>query len=188
MSTGDHGGPEGIIDFEHPAARFVADSALQLDVCASLLALADSLPGSLNATTVGVLAQLVPATWASHLALIGEAILPLIEGRHPELAELHNRFAPINRQHIEISGVNDELVECFGMIARGDAVEPGMLSYLLRSAAERRREHVDWEQLLLRPLLPQTLSPAERKAFLAWAAANPWPYELIKTRPISGFH
>lgn len=188
MSTDDHSGPGGHVDFEHPAARFGADCVLQLDVCKSLLAVADSLPGSLNATTLDVLSNLVPATWTSHLALIGEAILPLIAHRHQGMHDLHTRFAPLTRQNIEISGINDELVECFGMIARGEKVEDGMLGYLIRNAAERRREHVDWEQVLLGPLLPRTLTPAERKMFLTWVSENPWPYDLIDARSISDLH
>ncbi|MBS0233243.1 MAG: hypothetical protein JSR99_07130 [Proteobacteria bacterium] len=188
MSTDDNGRPTGNVDAEHPAARFAADCALQLDICASLLAVADRLPGSLNVTTLDVLSKLVPATWSSHLALIGEAILPLVERRHEGMHDLHTRFTPLGRQHIEISGINDELIECFGMITRGEPVEQGMLGYLIRNAAERRREHVEWEQALLGPLLPQTLTPTERKVFLKWTSANPWPYELLNTRPIRDVH
>lgn len=188
MSTDDHGCPEGHVDLEHPAARFAADCALQLDVCKSLLAVADSLPGSLNATTLDVLSNLVPATWASHLALIGGAILPLISHRHGGMVDLHYRFAPLARQHIEISGTNEELVECFGRAGRGEKVEEGMLGYLIRNTAERRREHVDWEQVLLGPLLPRILTPAERNIFLTWASANPWPYDPFNAPPMPGVH
>ncbi len=163
-------------DAEHPAARFAADCALQLDICRSLLAVADSLPGALNVQALEVLSKLVPATWASHLTLQGEAILPLIARRQEGVENFQSRFAPFARQHIEISGINDELVECFAMVARGEPIEQGMLSYLIRNAAERRREHIDWERVLLAPLLPQTLTPDERRGYLNWASANPWPY------------
>lgn len=164
-------------DSEHPAARFAADCALQLDICKSLLAVADSLPGSLNATIIDILSKLLRATWTSHLTLEGDVILPLIERRHEGICGLHDRFAPLTQQHIEISGVNDELIDCFDMIERGESVDSAMLGFLLRNAAERRREHVDWEKVLLGPLLPQTLTPVERQMFSAWASANPWPFD-----------
>lgn len=188
MSTDGHDHARGNTDAEHPAARFAADCALQLDICKSLLAVADSLPRSLNAKTIDVLSKLVPTTWNSHLTLQAEVILPLIAQRHDDFASLHSRFAPLTRQHIEISGVNDELVECFGMVSRGEAVEEGMLGYLIRNAAERRREHVDWEQVLVGPLLPRTLTPSERKMFLDWAGANPWPYEGFSALSLTDLH
>ncbi|HML27506.1 MAG TPA: hypothetical protein PKE16_01450 [Hyphomicrobium sp.] len=150
---------------------------MQLDICKSLLAVADSLPGSLNATIIDVLTKLLQATWTSHLTLQGEVILPLIERRHPDICGLHDRFVPLTQQHIEISGVNDELIDCFGMIGRSEAVDSAMLGFLLRNAAERRREHVEWEKVLLGPLLPETLTPVERQMFLAWTSANPWPFD-----------
>jgi hypothetical protein len=164
-------------DAEHPAARFAADCTLQFDICRSLLAVADRLPHALNVQALEVLSKLVPATWTSHLALQADAILPLITRRQDRAAEpFLSRFAPFAQQHIEISGVNDELVECFGMISRGEPLERGMLGYLIRNAAERRREHVDWERVFLAPLLPQSLAPEERRNYQDWAAANPWPY------------
>ncbi|MFT3732182.1 MAG: hypothetical protein QM780_12320 [Hyphomicrobium sp.] len=178
MATDDRPPAEWDADAEHPAARFAADCALQLDICKSLLAVADSLPGSLNPTTIDVLSKLVQSTWSSHLTLQSQAILPLISQRHEHL---HERFVPLTRQHIEISGINDELVECFDMVSSGEHVDRGMLGYLIRNAAERRREHVDWEKVLLGPLLPQTLSPAERQRFSDWVAANPWPVEGLRT-------
>jgi hypothetical protein len=97
--------------------------------------------------------------------------------RHEGHPEFYDRFIPLSRQHIEISGANDELIDCLEMAARGDAIDNGMLGYVLRYAAERRREHVEWEQALLGPLLPKTLTPVERKLFAEWAAANPWPFD-----------
>jgi hypothetical protein len=172
-------------DGEHPAARFEADCALQLDVCKSLLAVADRLPEAINAQTLAVLSVLVPTTWTSHLTLQGEAILPLIARRHEESVSFQSRFQPLARQHIEISGINDEIVECFGMLERGETVETGMFGYLIRNAAERRREHIDWERVLLGPLLPQNLTPIERQTYLAWASAHPWPYDDFKARSMT---
>jgi hypothetical protein len=177
MPTNQPASVDRNIDGEHPAARFAADCELQLDLCRSLLAVADSLPHSLNPATLEILSKLVPSTWTSHLALQGEAILPLVERRHEDFFELHDRFAPLTRQHIEISGVNDELVDCFETVIRGEPIDSGMLGYLIRNAAERRREHVDWERALIGPLIPKTLTPIERKLFSDWASANPWPFE-----------
>lgn len=180
MATDDRIRAAWTNDAEHPATRFAADCALQLDVCKSLLAVADVLPGSMNTKTIDVLTKLVPSTWTSHLTLQGGAILPLITRRGGCLPDLESRLAPLARQHIEISGINDELVECFNMVTRGETIDSGMLGYLIRNAAERRREHVDWEQVLLGPLLPQTLTPAERQMFSNWTSANPWPFEGFK--------
>lgn len=164
-------------DSEHPAARFAADSAMQLDICKSLLAVADTLPGSPNTTTIAILSKLLHSTWAAHLKLIGDVIVPLIARRHEGVYDVQRLFNPLTRQHIEISSLNDELAESFEMVVQGEAVASSMLGFLIRNAAERRREHVDWEQALLGPLLPKILTPAERQVYADWAAANPWPYE-----------
>lgn len=175
-------------DNEHPAARFTADCALQLDICASLLAVADSLPGSLNTTTIDILSKLVQSTWEAHLKLLGEVILPLITRRHENITDVQKLFTPLTRQHIEISSLNDELAECFEMVAQGESVESSMLGFLIRNAAERRREHVEWEKALLGPLLPKVITPAERQAYAEWVAANPWPYEGFNVPTINGLN
>lgn len=167
-------------DVGHPAARFAADCTLQVDICKSLLAVADSLPGPFDATTIEVLSKLLQPTWNSHVAFQSQVLVPLIERRHESLADLSHRVAPLSRQHIEISGINDEVAEYFDMIACGEEVEAEMFGYLIRNAAERRREHVDWEMVLLGPLLPHILTPAERHMFSDWAAANPWPFDGFK--------
>ncbi|MBS0251742.1 MAG: hypothetical protein JSR78_11845 [Proteobacteria bacterium] len=185
MATNDRSHSAWTTDSEHPEARFAADYALQLDICASLLAVADSLPGSLNTTTIDILSKLVQSTWEAHLKLLGEVILPLVARRHESISDVQKLFTPLTRQHIEISSLNDELTECFEMIARGEPVESGMLGFLIRNAADRRREHVDWEKALLSPLLPKILSPTERQVYAEWAAANPWPYEGFNVPNIS---
>lgn len=188
MATNNRPHMAGTTDSEHPAARFKADCALQLDICKSLLAVADSLPGSLNTTTIDILSKLLQSTWAAHLKLQDEVIVPLIARRHEAISDVCKCFTPLTRQHIEISGINDELAECFDMIAKGEPVESSMLGFLIRNAAERRHEHVEWEKTLLGPLLPKTLTPAERQVYWGWAAANPWPYEGFKVLTMSNLN
>lgn len=177
MATNERPNLAWTTDSEHPAARFAADCTLQLDICKSLLAVADTLPGAPNTTTIAILSKLLHPTWTAHLKLLGDVILPLIARRHENISDVQKLFSPLTRQHIEISSLNDELAECFEMVAQGEAVDSSMLGFLIRNAAERRREHVDWEQALLGPLLPKVLTPAERQVYAAWATANPWPYE-----------
>ncbi|RUP00441.1 hypothetical protein [Hyphomicrobium sp.] len=186
VSTGGNAGWNE--DAEHPATRFAADCALQLDVCNSLLAVADALPAGLNVKTLEVLSKLTPVTWTSHLALQNEAIIPLIVRRQEQPEAFLARFDPFARQHIEISSLNDELVDFFRAISGGERVENNMIGYLIRSVADRRREHVEWERVLLGPLLPQTLAPAERRMFMEWSAANPWPYDDFKRLSISNLN
>jgi hypothetical protein len=177
MPAESHTRAEFNVDNEHPAARFAADCALQHDVCKSLLAMADVLPQTLDREAVLFLSKIASSTWSAHVVFQGEVIMPLIKQRHEGHSEFYDRFIPLSRQHIEISGANDELVDCLEMAARGEAIDRGMLGYVIRYAAERRREHVEWEQTLLGPMLPKTLTPVERKIFAEWAAANPWPFD-----------
>jgi hypothetical protein len=186
MASGDRPSSGSAADSGHPAARFAADCALQLDICQSLLAIADKLPGSVSTTTIDVISNLLQTTWTSHLTLQKNMLLPLIQRRHQEVGTETGRFAPLTKQHIEISGINDELIECFRMFARGEAIDAETLGYLIRNAAERRREHVEWEKSLLAPLLPEILTPVERRIFSEWAAANPWPFDDFKAITMRG--
>ncbi len=177
MPADPHAHREFNADSEHPAARFAADCALQQDVCKSLLAAADALPNALDREAILFLSKIISSTWSAHIVFQGEVIMPLVKQRHEGRPEFYGRFIPLSRQHIEISGANDEVIDCLETAARGEAIDNGMLGYVLRYAAERRREHIEWEQALLGPLLPKTLTPVERKIFAEWVAANPWPFE-----------
>jgi hypothetical protein len=170
----DTSGENSDVDNEHPAARLAADCALQEDVCKSLLAMADRLPQSLDQDAVLALSKLIPSTWSAHVTFHHEVVVPLAS-RHPNC--LCDQLELLARQHIEISGANDELLDCLEMTVRGETVDAGMLGYLIRYVAERRRDHVEWEKSLVGPSLPKTLTPAERKIFSEWVAANPQPFE-----------
>ena len=165
------------VDNEHPAARFAADCALQHDVCKSLLAVADCLPQSLDPEAVRLFLNVVPSTWSAHVAFLDGVVFPLIQQRYENHTSLHSRFTRLKQQHIEISGANDELIDCLETVARGEPIDRGLLGYVIRYAAERRREHVEWERTLLGPMFPKTLTPVERKIFAEWVAANPWPFD-----------
>ena len=168
-----------IFDSEHPGARFAADCALQLEVCKSLLSLADSLPNNLDRVAMGHLAKAVPLTWAAHVAFQTEIVLPLLKRRHEGETDVLSCFVHLEQQHVEVAGVNDELLEQLEAVVRGEPVDSEVFAYVLRNAADRRREHVEWEKLLLGWLFPQALAPIERQAFLAWTLANPWPFKGI---------
>jgi hypothetical protein len=166
-------------DSEHPGARFAADCTLQLEVCKSLLSLADSLPNVVDRVAMGHLAKVVPLTWTAHVAFQSEVVLPLLKRRHEGESDVLKCFVRLEQQHVEVAGVNDELLEQLEAAARGEAIDSEVFAYVLRNAADRRREHVEWEKLLLGWLFPRALAPIERQTFLAWSLANPWPFEGI---------
>jgi hypothetical protein len=177
MPIEQHINIESIFDCEHPVARFAADCALQLEVCRSLFALADHLPGTTDREAIVYLVKALPATWAAHVAFQSEAAFPLLARRHESERHILQCLVRFDRQHIEVAGVTDELVDQLQVLLSGDAVDTETLGRLARNASERRREHVEWEAVLLDPLFPRVLAPVERQAFAAWSSANPWPFD-----------
>jgi hypothetical protein len=170
-------------DGEHPASRFAADCALQLEVCKSLLALADSLPNNLSPQAMAHLARVVPLTLCAHTAFQAESAFPLLKRRNDCDTGLLDCFARLEKQHVEVASADDELLEQMAAAMRGETIDPEVFAYVIRNAAERRREHVEWEMLLLGKLFPINLTPAEREGFRRWASANPWPIEGLERGP-----
>ena len=166
---------DSIFDSEHPAARFAVDGALQLELCRSMLDLAEHLPGRLDREAIAYFLKVLPTTWAAHVTFQSEAAFPLLKRRYEDEREILRCLGRLERQHIEIAGVNDELIEQLLYVLNGEPVDCEMLGYLIRNASDRRREHVEWEQSFLSSLFPRLLVPIERQAFLAWSSANPWP-------------
>ncbi len=168
---------EFVFDSEHPAARFTADCALQLEVCRSLIALADHLPGTMDREAIVYLVRALPATWAAHVTFQSEAAFPLLARRHESDHHILQCLGRLDQQHMEVAGVTDEFVDQLRAFLSGDAVDAEILGRLARNASERRREHVEWEKVLLDPLFPRVLAPVERQAFVAWSSENPWPFD-----------
>lgn len=160
-------------DEDHPGARFLADHALQLEVCRGLLALADGLPKTADHNLTQRLIEIFNAAWLGHVRFQEEVICPLLKRRHGggqwECAAL------FDRQHSEIRFANDELVETLRVAVSSGAASDA-LAYLLRHVSERRRDHIEAEHVLLLPVLREALAPIERKTYLEWAAANPLPF------------
>jgi hypothetical protein len=177
---------ESIFDSEHPAARFTADCALQKEICRSLLALADHLPGTVDSQAIAYLVRALPATWAAHVAFQADAAFPLLARRHESERHILQCLERLEQQHLAITGVTDELVDQLRALPSGDAVDAETLGRLARNASERRMEHVEWETLLLDPLFPRVLAPVERQAFVAWSSANPWPFDQTQRSIVGG--
>ncbi len=163
-------------DEDHPGARFLADLALQLEACRGLLALADGLPKAADYNLAQRLIEIFNAAWVGHVRFQEEVIYPLLKRRLRE--EQCRSAALFDRQHKEIQFADDEVVDTLRM-ARSSEAASDALSYLLRLVAERRRDHIEAEQVLLLPVLPQMLTPIERKMYIEWAAANPLPFAGI---------
>jgi len=142
----EHFDLDSIFDSEHPAARFAVDGTLQLELCRSLLDLAEHLPDRLDREAVVYFLKVLPATWAAHTAFQSEAAFPLLKRRYEGERDILKCLGRLERQHIEIAGANDELVEQLLHVLNGEPVDCEMLGYLIRNASDRRREHVEWEQ------------------------------------------
>ena len=147
---------------EHPAARFAVDGALHLELCKSLLDLAEHLPGRLDREGIAYFLKVLASTWEAHVAFQSEAAFPLLKRRYEGDRDVLKCLGRLERQHIEIAGSNDELIEQLVHVLNGETVDCEMLGYLIRNAAERRREHVEWEQSFLNSLFPRLLMPLER--------------------------
>jgi hypothetical protein len=123
---------------------------------------------------------------AAHVVFQSEAAFPLLKRRYEENRNLLRCFRRLEHQHIKIAGADDELMDLLKAALGGETVDIEMLGYLIRNAAELRREHVEWEQALLSWLFPSVLAPVERQAFVKWSTENPWPFDGLKPSDATG--
>ncbi len=160
-------------DEDHPGARFLADHAMQKEVCRSHLALADELPEALSHPTGKRLIQIFRGSWEAHVRLYEDVISPLLL-RSCDDAQRCLCATHLPDQHVAIARANEELAQTAAEVASGASTVDG-LAYLLRKIAERRNDHIMAERLLVIPALPLALAPFERESYRQWVTQNPWP-------------
>jgi hypothetical protein len=155
---------------------------LQLEICAALESLADSLPDVADLRLARALTGVLEPSWTEHVSFQEEALFPVLMKRHDHSKSLQTELERFQREHVKISDGNAELGEQIELLIGGEAPDPGMLGYLLRNIFESRRRHIDDEAALIEAFLPSLLTPADRVALEMWMATRkkpPFPISLL---------
>lgn len=130
-----------------------ANMKLQLDLCADLEAIADSLPDNVDPQNCLRMAQRIcPAIRAVH-EFEEKSIFPLLRAAAP-LEEIDQTIERLRFEHWEDESFASELQESLhGLIHGGEPVAVDSLAYMLRGFFEGMRRHVAFEREHLLPLL-----------------------------------
>lgn len=155
------------------ARRLDADRTLQLEICCALETLADELPEVPDLRLARVVNSILRSSWDEHTGFQEDVLFPILARRDHGTGQLAVLVDRLRREHIEISERNHELSDHLLDLLLTPAQDPVRLGYILRSAFENRRRHVELEDEILAPLLPETLAPFDRRLLEGWDAARP---------------
>lgn len=158
-----------------PCQRVAVDRMLQFEICCALECLADGLPDIKDLRLARALISVLEPSWLEHVSFQDEALFPILLRRHHASRELAQSLERLRRDHIEIGDRNREVNEQIELLLAGDAPDPEMFGYLLRSAFDSRRRHIESELVLVEAYLPSMLTPAERTIVDVWHSTRPQP-------------
>ena len=148
---------------------------LQFEICCALECLADGLPEVTDLRLARALITVLEPSWMEHVSFQDEALFPILLRRHHHSRDLAVSLDRLRRDHMEISDRNREVSEQIELLLAGDEPDPEMFGFMLRSAFDSRRRHMESELVLVEAYLPSMLTPAERTIVDRWHSARPQP-------------
>ena len=152
-----------------------ADATLHLCIADALETLADQLPGRIDPDLVIALKDVLELSWVEHLRCHEELILPLLERAGLDGADTLSEIALLDREHFQIAGANDEVIEQLQRLGAGERLNYETLGYILRGAFEGRRRHLDWETTFLGRVLLDGRTAIAEDVLASWCVGHPRP-------------
>ncbi|GGA44249.1 hemerythrin domain-containing protein [Pelagibacterium lentulum] len=146
-SRSDRHDPYGLGDF------LLASHRDQLALCASLEAIADSLPAQIDRPAcINAARALSPVISHAH-TLEEDVVFPAIARRWPQLSGLTRTIERLKFEHLEDICFSEELYDALMTYGRGeDRPAPEAFGYMLRGFFEGLRRHIAFEQEVIVPL------------------------------------
>ncbi|MCR9256781.1 MAG: hemerythrin domain-containing protein [Alphaproteobacteria bacterium] len=156
-----------------PIALIRQDHIRQLEICADLESIADSLPHDVDKTLCERLSALLPVSLKLHHKDEERALLPILR-QIPQIAETVKTVQDrLEEEHTTDEDFADELAAALADVADlGWPENPEMLGYMLRGYFESHRRHIAWEEAVLLPLADAHLSRSQRHDMAAIMAEN----------------
>jgi hypothetical protein len=174
--TGRARRPSGSGPQDYISARIAADFALQLDICDALESLADSLPCRDDMTLARMLAAIAEPSWAEHVRFQEAALFPVLKSLTAnKRCDACEGLDALEAEHGTCLGQTQEMAEQLRFFVAGEEIDGALMGYTLRSAFDGRRRHIEREQALLTPLLPDILKSSHRSQLESWLVSNAWP-------------
>lgn len=151
------------------------EAALHLGIADALELLADQLPGRIELDLVAALQNVLEPSWDEHLNCHEELIMPLIERAGLDGPDTLAEIALLDREHYQIAGVNDEVIEQLMRLASGERLNYETFGYILRGAFEGRRRHLDWETTFFGRVLFDGRAAISGDLLESWCAGHRRP-------------
>lgn len=105
------------------------------------------------------------------MALQERVLFPMLQRRQPDSCTLSNALGGLTREHAAIRKGDRELRRQIGLLIRGHPRRP-TLKRQLRTAAVRRRRHIEKEAVLFADEFQSPLTPTERQLLNTWDAVR----------------
>jgi len=168
-------GDDGAVPRNSLAAWLAAEKKDHFRICDGLERLADQLPSRIDETLVAALLSVIEPSWQDHMRCHHELITPLLSTVRKRVPEVVTELALLDREHFQIAGTNDEVLEQLTRLANRAPVNYETLGYILRCAFDGRRRHFEWEASLFGRVLISCNDPGDIAQAEAWCATNPRP-------------
>ncbi|MFA5949680.1 MAG: hypothetical protein WC807_05300 [Hyphomicrobium sp.] len=157
------------------AAWLAAEKKDHLLICDGLERLADQLPNRIDETLVAALLTVIEPSWHDHMRCHRELITPLLSTVRKRVPEIVTELALLDREHFQIAGINDEVLEQLTRLATRAPVNYETLGYILRCAFDGRRRHFEWEASLFGRVLISGNDPGDMAQAEAWCTSKQRP-------------
>jgi hypothetical protein len=133
-----------------PADRFAAGLAEQLELCAALEALADSLPLRMDTLGAVRLLERLHATLQRCQRFEEGVLFPALAARRPDLLPT---LARLRAEHLEDQDQASELRDAIeGFLARREPPKAEEIGYILRGLFTALRRHLAFDRDVILPL------------------------------------
>jgi hemerythrin-like domain-containing protein len=145
-----------------PLAVLQSEHVLQLELCACLEHLADSLPDQVDRRLAHALGLMLANDITGHFAWEEQVLFPALRRHAASLAPIGPMLAQLESEHDRDEDHAKELAETLAALAsQGRHGNPEMLGYMLRGFFEGQRRHISWEESVLVPMARSLLGEEE---------------------------
>lgn len=163
--------------------RVHADRALQAEITHCLEELANHLPRVSDERLPRMLSDILEFSWAEHVSFQRDALFPIMRQRSKDQTALPF-LAQLELEHAEIADRHQDVQEQIGSILDGATSSPDVFGYVLRSAFELRKRHMQSE-VHLQGWFPRILAPIDLALIASWQSSRtepPFPLNVLFER------
>ncbi|CAA2138546.1 hemerythrin domain-containing protein [Hyphomicrobium sp. ghe19] len=166
----------GVCRTPHPLEIIEEEHALQLELCALLESIADSLPAKLEPALAVIAISILKGSVKAHTKFEEDALFPILKGRLSPNDTVVQALASLSQQHDCNQDIADELVEALTNAMQSSAPQnPETLGDILRGYLENQRDHIAWEESVVLPAARKALTVEDLARLQEWIMTSDHP-------------